>query len=402
MNFKYLTTISFQLSIASLLALCTTASAEWVVDFDKTDGIALAAKVVLKPQVELLGAYDDRVKLSSGGKAEGDFYSDIAVAAELLNHPAVYNWWLKGRYGYRGYAEETDLNNDFYTVAGRLETKKAPLIWYASADLSKSLDYSTQYNADTGQGPDSVLTYQANTRFRADADVSYDKKWFGKTSLVPGYNLSYYHQEYDENPIRTEWVIHRARLLLRQQYSSKTRIAVGGIGEVQLNDSETGNIGTLMIGVEHRMSKKTLWLAQLGYAVAYYEISGTDQGMVSRLKGNWAYTKKVDFYVFGGNQFQPGYNGGGARMVYRLGYGGTWKVVKKFSFSGAVLHDYQQQIGEQQSTSSQYGTVQHFIDLKADYRPVDSLSLIAGIRYNYDYRPEPQRKLYVSAIYRFN
>jgi hypothetical protein len=402
MFFRRLTPSIYKFSIVLLIMLCMSAKAEWVYDYDAVEGIEFGKKVVLKPQAELLGGYDNRVKLLNNGTAEGDAYADIAAAAELLNRPAVYAWLIKGRYGYRVYADESELNNDFYTVAGRIETEKVPFIWSASADLTKSLDYSTQYNVDTGQGPDSVLTYQANTRILANADAAYDKRWFGKTSIVPGYAFNYYHQQYESSPTVNEWFIQQARLLIRNQYSTKTRLAVGGLYGVQVNEDETGSIGTLMIGIEHRMTQRTRWQAQLGYALADYEQSGTDHGMVSRLRGNWAYTKKLDFYVFAGNEFQPGYNGGGARMVYRLGYGGIWQVVPKFSLKGTVLHDYQQQINEQPTTDPAYGTIRNFIDLKADYHPIDPLSLMAGLRFNDDQYPEPQTKVYVSAIYQFN
>ncbi len=395
------------LSAALLLALLLAPLAfgapavPWPVDFAKDDGLDLGRGVVLQPQVEALAGYDDRVRYSTDGGKTGDAYSDLAVAAELKNQSAAYEWWLKGRIGWRQYAQETALSDTFYTAAARLQTEQEPFTWKLAADLTKTLDQSTGYDADSGTDPDPVLTYLANTRLYTQAAAAYDKHLFGKTSVVPGYNFSYYRQDYEESGYEgNEWMIHSARLLMRHRFSKKTRIAAGLDYSLQLQDEENGTIGTALIGVDYRITQKSTWSAELGYALANYDLSGEDQGFVSRLRGRWQYTKKVDFYAFGGNSFQPGYDGEGARMVYRLGYGAGWQAAPKLKFKGAVLHDYQDLISGTTSDPA-YGTLRHYIDLTAAYEPVKALSLIAGYRFNDDERPDPQNKLYLSAVYRF-
>jgi len=256
------------------------------------------------------------------------------------------------------------------------------------------------YNPGAGQAPDSILA-QGSTRSLTKADVSYDSKRFSKTALIPRYTFEHYYQEYEATYSSNEWQIHNASLRLRHKYSSRTRFAVGGAYSLQVNPREDGNIATVGVGVEHRMTAKTSWHVQLGYALADYELSGTDQGLVSDLRGNWKITPKVSTYIFGGNNFRPGYSGQGARWVYRLGYGARWQATKKFSLGGQILHDYQEIIGDIVSNSPAYGSVRNFIALKAEYKPIDSLSLIAGIRYNDDNYDPAQTILNLGAVYRF-
>ena len=385
--------------LIATLEICTVSvHAQW--EGHDVDGIELGQKLVLKPQVEARGAYDNRVIRSVGSGAEGDFYSDLAAAVVLVNKPSRYDLWLKGRYGYRTHSEYSKLNDDFYTAAASFGTAEGPLLWKLSSDYTKSLDYNTLYNPGAGQTPDSVLA-QASKRSLTKADVSYDSKRFSKTALVPRYTFEHYYRDYIAFDSTDEWQIHNTSLRLRHQYSAHTRFAVGGAYSLQANEVEDGLIATVLAGVEHRMTKKTSWVAELGYAFADYDISGTDQGFVSRLRGNWSFSKKVSLYVFGGNNFQPGYNGNAARWVYRLGYGAQWQVVPKFKLKGALLHDYQDLIGNNTSTSALYGEMRHFVDLKAEYEPIDSLSLIAAIRHNNDQYDPAQTILNLGVVYRF-
>ena len=146
----------------------------------------------------------------------------------------------------------------------------------------------------------------------------------------------------------------------------------------------------------------TSWEAEIGYAGADYQDSGTDHSLVSKLRGNWQATPKVSAYVFGGNNYQPGYGGGGARMVYRLGYGARWNVVPKFTLLSSIFHDYQEQVASSRKTDSDYDdTVKTFFDLKAEYEPIDPLSLVAGLRYNHDQYDDDQTIISLKAVYRF-
>jgi hypothetical protein len=383
--------------IASAMTL-TSAHGQW--ETEAVDGIELGDKFVLRPRTEARGAYDNRVIRSVTGGAEGDFYGELAAAAELVNKPARYDLRALARYGYRSHAEYNGLNDDFYTVAASLGTDAGPLLWKLSSDYAKSLDYNTLYNPGAGQEPDSVLA-QGSKRSLTRADVSYDSKRFSKTALIPRYAFQHYYREELSIDDTDEWQIHDASLRLRHQYSARTRLAVGGSWALQARDEEDGYIATVGVGAEHRMTAKTSWTVQLGYAFADYELSGADQGVVSNLRGNWRITPKTTVYVFGGNNFQPGYSGSSARMVYRLGYGAAWQAVKRFGLRAAVLHDYQEEIGDNASGGNEYGTVRNFIDFNAEYRPVDPLSLIAGIRVNDDEFDPAQSVISLKAVYSF-
>jgi hypothetical protein len=190
-------------------------------------------------------------------------------------------------------------------------------------------------------------------------------------------------------------------LKLRHQYSVKTHIYTSLLYTFQTNQDEDGRIATVLAGVSYDITDKTSWNAELGYALADYELSGTDQGFISRLQGNWQTTKKVSTYVFGGNSFQPGYGGGAARRVYRMGYGLNWQARQKLGFNGSVLHDYQEEIGGNQISDPAYGVIRNFITLQAHYLPFDRLSVIAGIRYNQDHIDPNQTVFTLRTVYRF-
>jgi hypothetical protein len=389
----------FAAFVAVFVLATRPVSAQWVVDYD-TEGVELENGVILKTQVDAESGYNDRA-FYANGDAQDDFYTDIAAAASLENQPSVYNWLVKGRYGLRFSAEEEGYQDDFYSAGGSIKTDKKPFIWGASASLAKSLDYNTAYNSATGTTPDSILTYRVNTSMSAAANLAYEKKLFGKSSLVPGYGYSYSKRSYDDGGADDDSSTHRASLMAVHDYSAKTRFSAGLAYSLQSNQQEDGRIGTALAGVSYQLTAKTSLNASIGYAFADYADSGTDQGVVSSLKGSWQVSKKVSTYVFGGNDFQAGYGGASARRVYRLGYGAAWQALTKLGLSGSVLHDYQQAIGDGASANASYGTVRHYLNLAADYRPSDPLSIVAGITHNRDERPDPQNKIYLQAVYRF-
>lgn len=386
------------LVLTALCALALPALAQW--EEKKVAGIDLGQKLVLQPQVEALGGYDNRVIRSVGDGAEGDFFADLAAAAVLVNKPSRYDLWAKGRYGYRTYAQYSQLNDDFYTAAVSIGTAEGPLLWKLLTNYTKSLGYNTQYNPGSGQEPDLILS-EGSISSLTRADVSYDSKRFSKTALIPRYTFESYNQKTEATSSFADWQIHNASLKLRHQYSGRTRFAIGGLYTLQANRDEDGSIATVGAGAEYRMTAKTSWLLQLGYALADYELSGTDQGFVSNLRGTWQVTPKVSTYVFGGNNFQPGYGGGGARMVYRLGYGARWQAAKKLSVTGGILHDYQEEIGSTTSSRPTYDEIRNFVSIGAAYTPITRLSLIASIRYNDDDIDPAQTILSLGATYRF-
>ena len=382
------------------LALCAGAQAQFTSDADGID----CGPLVLRPSLEEAGAYDNRVIRSiAGSGAKGDFYADTAAALELANPPSVYDLLVRGRYGYRAYLDYNRLNDSFYTLAASLQTDKKPLLWGTSADYTKSLDYNLTYDPDTGQQPDSILSDRSRTRLNAQARVSYDTDRFTHTALVPGYSFQYYRQEYESDGSLDEWQIHNGSLVVRYRYTPRTRLYGGVTGAFQSNEVEDGYLATIVAGVDHRLTEKTSWMAELGYAVADYDLSGSDQGVVSNLRGNWRVTPKVSTYVFGGNNYYPGYSGDAARMVYRLGYGAAWQPVEKFRLSGAVLHDYQEQIGDNTGSyiNSPYDTLRNFIDLQARYNPLDRLALVAGLRLNDDQYEPLQSIISLKVLYTF-
>jgi hypothetical protein len=106
-------------------------------------------------------------------------------------------------------------------------------------------------------------------------------------------------------------------------------------------------------------------MAQIGVAAADYDISGTGESVVSRLRTTWQATEKVFVYVFGGNSFQPRAGGGGAQLVYRLGYGANWRVLSRWSLGAQILHDYEESLTDPGGGNSD--GVRHFFTAETSY-----------------------------------
>jgi hypothetical protein len=268
----------------------------------------------------------------------------------LQNLPARYNLSGKAAYGYRYYSEYDELKDDFYNTGAALSSDENPVKWGLSADLDKTLNYNTDYNPTTGKGPGSIITDTPNRRFVGQGNVSYERNVAEKTAIVPGYRLLYYHQEFDGGG-SAEWQEHSADLQVKHQYSPKTVFSAGVAYSLQLNDDDDGSIGTVFVGAENSLTEKISWSAQAGVSAADYEKSGSEIAGVAKLRLLWQITEKVSVYAFGGNDFQPGYNGGAARMVYRAGSGVDWQVASRWSVGGQVLLDNENSLNDNGTTT---------------------------------------------------
>lgn len=322
--------------------------------------------VVVRPDANVLGAYDNRVLFDETTEdASSDFYTEVAGGVSLNNLPARYNLSARAQYGYRFHSDNIDLNDDFYTVGGAVGTDQNPFKWGLSANMDKSLNYNTFYNPSTGEGPDSILTDGPNRRSIARGNMAYEKQLSEKTSIMPNYDAQHYYQEFQDFGT-AEWQIHSVGIELRREHSAKTRFTVGGGYSLQVNDDEEGYIGMVEVGVESSMSDKISWRVSLGFSAAEYELSGSDQGGISNFRGVWQATEKVSAYIFGGNDYQPGYDGA-ARIVYRAGYGANWQLATRWTLSGSVLHDYQDSLGSDKASPG-VGEVRHFFNANTGYK----------------------------------
>ncbi len=349
-----------RISILGLALICSFVSAQT----EDSEGIDLGW-LTLQPEAGILGAYDDRVVLLSETKAEGDFYSEPTVGAQIRNKPARYQFSAAANYGYRNYSDYTDLNDDFYSAGVMLRSDDGRLNWGADSSIRKALNYETSYNPVTGDGPDSILSNEENVRSQTRAYLSYDQEVSERTSIVPEYSFWYYNHEFS-GADREEWVVHRLTLPARYAITDKTDISAGVRLSAQNNENEDGVIGTLYAGAKGRLTDKSAWQLYLGVSAADYDQSGSEVSGVARGRLNWQTTEKINVYLFGGNAFEPGYGGGAARMVYRAGYGTSWRVVDQLSFYANGLHDYEREVGSD-SSSSIYSGVRHFFTVGSTY-----------------------------------
>ncbi len=332
----------------------------------------------IRPEASVLGAYDDRVTIDpSGSDADGDTYGEVAAGLHLDNTDARFDVSGQALLGYRFYNEYTGLDNSFYDFGAAVASAQNPLKLGLSAYLKKTLNYDTT----VGEGDlAATLTRNPSTRFSARGNVAYEKRVSDKTTITPGYDLWYYLQNFDE-PGRPddEWMEHRGGLELGYDYSKKTVFTLSGYYSLQLTEEEDGHIGTVVVGARSRVTEKTQWIAQIGVATADYELSGTGESVVSRVRATWQATEKVFVYVFGGNSFQPRSGGGGAQLVYRLGYGVNWRVVSRWSLGAQILHDYEESLTNPVGGGSD--EVRHFFSAETSYNLTRQFTLSLTGRY---------------------
>ena len=356
--------------------------------------------VVIHPEVSIRAAYDDRT-LWSPGNALDDFYTEAAAGVRLENLPALFRITGNARYGYRYYSQYTTLDDDFYSAGASVSTTDSPLLLEISTALDKSLDYDARYDPDTGEGPGSILTDRRRERLVSRGRVGYAYGVAEALAIVPTYALEHYYETFEPSG-SAEWQIHEASLQLRRQQTEYTQLSVAGSYGVQVNDDENGTIATLSAGISSRISEKTRWNLTLGYGVADYEISGTDQGFVGDLRINWQTTERMSLYAFGGSDFQPGYNGGAARKVYRAGYGANWQPLDRWVFGASMLHDYEEDVGNSSSSSSRVtGQVRNFFNAQTTHIFTPRVSMTLSGTYNDDQRDPSQTVISLRATYSF-
>ena len=357
----------------------------------ENEGAIQWGNMVLKPSTSVVGAYDDRVNLLPDDKADGDFYADIEAGLRLENLPARFNLKANAFYGYRFYDENTDSDGDFYRGGGLLASSENPFKWEIRAGVAKTLSYDTDYDPAEDNRPASIISDTPNRRTDLQGTLSYDVPLTERTALRPQYSILHYYQEFEGSSSSVNYLVHQAGLQLRRKYSEHTTFAAGGSYGVQLNNEEKGRVATVSAGVESRVTDRVTWLAELGYSYGDYEISGRDHGPVSHIRGNWTITDKVSAYVFGGNEFQPGYGDTGARLTYRLGYGVGWGFAEKMALRVSMLHDYQDEVGNNTSTDPVIGVVRHFFDTGITYQFYRRLNADLGYRYvNDEKKPDQQ------------
>ncbi len=345
----------------------------------ETEGIEWG-NMIFRTEARATEAYDNRVEYDRVTEQAGsDFYTELVGGLTVENQPARYGLSAGGRYGYRFYSEQTDSNDDFYNAQMAVASGANPLTWGLSADITKSLNYNTAFDPSTGQGPDSILVDQSNRRIVTSGNVGYEKEVTEKTSLTPSYGFQLYDQDIP-GVGNAKWQTHTAGLQFGKNHSEKTRFFVDGYYSYQINDDENGSIATVRLGAEGQMTDKTSWTASVGVAAAEYELSGSDQRGVFNLQAVWATTEKVSAYIFGGNDYQPGYDGGGARMVYRLGYGLNWAPVERWTVGGTVFHDYQDGIGGGVESPG-VGEIRHFFTTFWGYRLTQQIQLAGSAQY---------------------
>jgi len=352
----------------------------------------------VRPEVFSEAFSDDRVTYDAGD-VKGDFYGEQGASVFLKNADAQYQLSGDAAYGYRVYSEYTDLNDDFYNGSVLVATRQDPLKYGVVGRVRKTLDYDTSVDLPAGQEPGAILTSGVSIYYSAKADVSYEKRLGDRSSLVPSYSFFHYFQDFDPGG-SAEWQTHQAALQLGYEIFPKTRLTLSGSGRLEKNEDEDGIISTVSMGGDGQSSEKTKWNAEVGISFADYELSGKDRSFFASGRGTWQATDKISVYVFGSSDFQPGYNGGAARQVHRLGYGGSWVPVTRWSVHLRGLHDYKEEIGRGGGDPAN-GKVLHFFTAQLVYNPSKHFSLALIGSYNRDEEVEDQHIASLRATFRY-
>ncbi|MDF7826679.1 hypothetical protein P4B35_21800 [Pontiellaceae bacterium B12227] len=353
--------------------------------------------VEILPKAVAVEAYDDRVQYDGAGSASSDFYTEVSAGAEVRNLPARYNFSASGSYGYRFYSTYDSINDDFYDVSASVGSDANALQWSISSDLAKTLNYNKSYDPATGTGPDSILTDDTSRRLNTQGSISYVMPVSDKIAVVPVYALQHYYLEGGES---AEWLTHSAGAAMKYVYSPKTTFLVGGYYDLQIDDDENGNVFSVNVGAERVISDKTSLHALVGYGYANYDLSGSSQGVLSDIRAQWQATEKVSTYIFYGNDYQPGYGGNPARMLYRAGYGAGWQPLLKWTMGAQVLHSYEDPIGSD-IADSVYGGGRHFFTMQCRYAMTDKLALSLAGNYVNDEEPVNQTVVVLRLSYAY-
>jgi hypothetical protein len=357
---------------------------------------------VLQPWLDGLAAYDSRVRLNTAtGEDDADAYSQVTAGATLNNLPAIYTLSANASYGRRVYVDYTENDGDFY-AAGASVASAGPIgvRWQLAGNVAKTLNYDTRYDPATGASPPAILSDETSQRWSAQGRVSYAIPVSDKTGLVPEYTGMHYDQEV-EGGDTAEWQTHAVSLMLNHALSERITFTAGGAYEVQTNDDEDGSIATVSGGAMGPLTDKSSWSVRAGMMYADYDFSGTDQNGLVDLQANWQATEKIFTYVFYGNRYEPGYDGGGARLVYRGGYGADWVFADRWTLGGQVLHDYDDEVGNAAATDAYGGSVDHFFSAQLSFQSSSRWSATLQGQYINDEYATDQQVVSLSARYTY-
>ncbi len=355
--------------IVYLTLLALTAPAQTA---EEEKGFVLGI-VRIRPELVTLGAYDNRV-INTAGTTD-DVYGQVEGLLRMDNTEARYglNGWAS--YGYRAYDEFSEINDDFYGLGGKIASEQSSIKLVLSGLYKKTLDYDVQVDDQSGENLGAILTPETSTRSQVRFHAGYEKQITEKSALMPAYDGSYYRQDFESQP-DAEWQEHGASLQWGYGFATKTVLTLAGGYAVQLSDEEDGSITSVAIGARSRATDKVDWTASLGVASVDYELSGTDEGVVGDIQVRWRATDKISAYLFGGNNYQPGYGGSEARRVYRAGYGMNWAALERMSMNLQILHDYQEGIQSGSGgTPGALGNVRHFFTGKVEYGLTKNVAL---------------------------
>ncbi|MDZ8117758.1 hypothetical protein [Pontiella agarivorans] len=384
--------------ICSFFALYGFLSVGVLAQEEAQTGINLGG-FVLRPSVSGSLVYDDRLEYNEAtDSATHDVYAETTAGGELSNQDAQVNVSVRANYGYRYYDDYVENNDDFYNAGGEIGSDAYALRWRLATDVAKMLGYTWNLENEAVNNSGSIISDEVNTQWTLNGNLDYTAQISEKTAFVPSYSVQHYYQEF-EGSDTAEWQTHQVSLISTYGVSQNTIINIGGYYSMQVNDDEDGSIAVLGGGFDTRITDKTSASLRGGVGYADYDLSGSDTSGLIDLQMNWQATPKLALYVSGGNTYEPGYGGGEARMLYRVGYGASWLPTSRFSIGGSVLHNYEDGING--DDDSIYGSVQHFFTLQCGYDLTRRLNLALIVNYANDQEPVSRSTVSLRLLYMY-
>lgn len=361
-------------------------------------GVKIGA-VRFYPRLDATASYSDRV-VQNGDDAEGDFYTEAAAGVSTSNGDARYRLSADGTLGYRSYGEYSSMDGDFYSVSTTLASSESPLQIAAQGRYQKSFGYGSGLRSEAGvEDLATILGDGESYRTSLDLSLGYAIPLSERTTIVPSGQASYNRQEVGSTG-NAEWQEYGIYLSSIYSASEKTDFTLAAMVRQQVNDDEDGGIVGAMAGIRRSVGERLDLDASVGMGYADYELSGSGEGVLSDLRLTWNVSDKVALTAFGESDYMPGYEGSGAVMGYRAGYGATWQPVERWGFSVSAVHDYREDAGDGDAVSDpQTGEVRSFFSAGTTYAVNRRLTLSLVGSHNDDEWDTPQNIVSLRAGY---
>ena len=209
------------------------------------EGLKLGPLIV-RPSIDAEAGYDDRASIVAGKGVE-EVYSQWGAAVGLSNDAARYGFTADAKYGQRYYRDNSELNDDFYSLGASLSSARNSIQWGLASSLTKSLSYNTLVDSTAAEAPVGILTDETTRNITASAGLSYEHAITERTGISPYVGATHFFQDLGTQT-NAEWQTYNAGCEVAFAYSDRTLLSLVADHGVQVNDDEDGSVSSLTVG----------------------------------------------------------------------------------------------------------------------------------------------------------